>query len=94
MDLQNRTKFTKSIQELFGVSEPSDSLLNYDVDIHGLGKWKSWVHSVPNVEIEPNQIGLPDLIVPTVDTIRHIQLIRMLISILLLPSSTSIHINC
>ncbi len=42
--------------------------------------WRSWAERVPAVEIETHQVASPDVVIPTVDTMRHGELIATLLS--------------
>ncbi len=40
------------------------------------GEWRSWQEQVPQIEIETHRVAAPDLVIPTLDTVRHEQLMR------------------
>ena len=46
------------------------SLLDYDLQINN-GEWTAWQSKVPVIEIEPHAVTASDVVVPTVDTVRH-----------------------
>ncbi|KAJ3554185.1 hypothetical protein NM688_g3240 [Phlebia brevispora] len=46
------------------------SLLDYDVQVN-TGEWSAWQARVPTVELEAHSITASDVVVPTMDTIRH-----------------------
>ncbi|GJE87844.1 dynein heavy chain protein 1 [Phanerochaete sordida] len=46
------------------------SLLDYDVQVNN-GEWVSWQTRVPQIEIEPQAVTASDVVVPTIDTVRH-----------------------
>ena len=46
------------------------SLIDFDVQI-GTGDWSAWASKVPQIEIEPHTVTASDVVVPTVDTVRH-----------------------
>lgn len=50
--------------------QPGASLLDYDVQV-ATGDWVGWQSKVPVIEIEPQAVTASDVVVPTVDTIRH-----------------------
>lgn len=50
--------------------QPGLSLLDYDVQVT-TGDWVGWQSKVPVIEIEPQAVTSSDVVVPTVDTIRH-----------------------
>ena len=35
------------------------------------GEWSHWVNKVPKIEVETHKVGSPDIVVPTLDTVRH-----------------------
>lgn len=35
------------------------------------GEWVPWQSKVPQVEVETHKVAAPDVVVPTVDTVRH-----------------------
>eukprot|EP01117_Protostelium_nocturnum_P006264 TRINITY_DN2259_c0_g1_i6.p1 TRINITY_DN2259_c0_g1~~TRINITY_DN2259_c0_g1_i6.p1 ORF type:complete len:4259 (-),score=1954.67 TRINITY_DN2259_c0_g1_i6:110-12886(-) len=48
----------------------SFNLLEYGVDLEN-GEWNLWKNKVPAVEIETHKVSSPDVVIPTVDTVRH-----------------------
>jgi dynein heavy chain 1 len=46
------------------------SLLDYGIEVEN-GEWFLWKSKVPSVEIETHKVTSPDVVIPTVDTIRH-----------------------
>ncbi|KAH7104763.1 dynein heavy chain [Auriculariales sp. MPI-PUGE-AT-0066] len=49
---------------------PGSSLLDYDVHVSS-GEWISWQTRVPVIEIESHAVTASDVVVPTIDTVRH-----------------------
>jgi dynein heavy chain 1, cytosolic len=49
---------------------PGSSLIDYDVAI-GSADWVSWANSVPAIEIETHAVSSADVVIPTMDTVRH-----------------------
>lgn len=49
---------------------PGSSLIDYDVQV-ATGEWISWSSRVPVIEIEAHAVTASDVVVPTVDTVRH-----------------------
>ncbi|OCH92714.1 dynein heavy chain protein 1 [Obba rivulosa] len=49
---------------------PGGTLLDYDVQV-GTGDWTAWQSKVPVIEIEAHSVNASDVVVPTVDTVRH-----------------------
>ena len=35
------------------------------------GEWSQWLNKVPKIEVETHNVGSPDIVVPTLDTVRH-----------------------
>lgn len=35
------------------------------------GEWQSWQGKVPQIEVETHKVACPDVVVPTLDTVRH-----------------------
>ena len=42
---------------------------NFQVSIQG--EWVPWQSKVPNIEVETHKVAAPDVVIPTVDTVRH-----------------------
>lgn len=40
------------------------------------GEWTSWQNRVPKIEVETHKVGSPDVVVPTLDTVRHESLLN------------------
>ena len=49
---------------------PGGSLIDYDVDVASTS-WESWQSRVPTVEVETHAITASDVVIPTIDTVRH-----------------------
>jgi len=49
---------------------PGGSLIDYDVDVAS-AQWASWQSRVPTVEVETHAITSSDVVIPTIDTVRH-----------------------
>ncbi|KAI0047641.1 dynein heavy chain protein 1 [Auriscalpium vulgare] len=49
---------------------PGNSLIDYDVQVAS-GEWTAWASKVPTIEIEPHAVTASDVVVPTMDTVRH-----------------------
>ena len=43
------------------------------------GAWLPWSSSVPKASIDESQVASPDVVVPTVDTVRHVEIVRGLL---------------
>jgi dynein heavy chain 1 len=51
-------------------ASPGSSVIDYDVQISS-GEWVSWTTKVPTIEIETHTVAEADVVIPTVDTVRH-----------------------
>lgn len=40
------------------------------------GEWSPWASKVPKIEVETHKVGNPDVVVPTLDTVRHESLLN------------------
>ncbi|BGP13270.1 hypothetical protein JCM10213_004960 [Rhodosporidiobolus nylandii] len=49
---------------------PGGSLIDFDVQV-STGDWISWQNSVPTIEIDTQAVLSPDVVIPTMDTARH-----------------------
>jgi dynein heavy chain 1 len=85
MDSINRSKLCDvAVQALenripFPVSSPSSSpdntLLEYEVNVDD-GEWRQWSRSIPQLDLESHRVLSTDVVVTTVDTIRHVEVLR------------------
>ncbi|MBN3298743.1 DYHC1 protein, partial [Amia calva] len=50
-------------------SAPNVPIIDYEVSISG--EWQSWQGKVPQIEVETHKVAAPDVVVPTLDTVRH-----------------------
>ena len=75
--LSDRQAFGTEIIAHFPVSiflRPDRNVLDYNVRLPD-SKWQLWEDSVPTMTIEPESISATTLVVPTVDTLRHEELL-------------------
>jgi dynein heavy chain 1 len=49
---------------------PGSSLIDYDVQVSN-SEWVAWQSRVPVIDIDPQSVTAADTVVPTVDTVRH-----------------------
>ncbi|KIR72005.1 dynein heavy chain 1, cytosolic [Cryptococcus deuterogattii CA1014] len=49
---------------------PDASLIDYDVDVSS-AVWVAWQSRVPTIEVETHAITSADVVIPTIDTLRH-----------------------
>ncbi|XP_070608209.1 cytoplasmic dynein 1 heavy chain 1 isoform X1 [Erythrolamprus reginae] len=50
-------------------SAPNIPIIDYEVSI--TGEWVPWQSKVPQIEVETHKVAAPDVVVPTLDTVRH-----------------------
>ncbi|MBP5693965.1 MAG: AAA family ATPase, partial [Bacilli bacterium] len=74
LSLGNRTEFSNKLKNLTSEidfpNEPMFAMIDYEVKI-GENTWQPWKQKVPNTEIETTKVSDADLVIPTVDTVRH-----------------------
>ncbi|KAJ1568194.1 Cytoplasmic dynein 1 heavy chain 1, partial [Cladochytrium tenue] len=70
--LDFRAKLGEFMRTATSIDMPVDafSVIDYDVGITD-GDWIAWHTKVPTVEIEAHNVAAADVVVPTVDTLRH-----------------------
>ncbi|EPQ28904.1 uncharacterized protein PFL1_03705 [Pseudozyma flocculosa PF-1] len=50
---------------------PGSSLIDFDVTPGQGAEWSPWLDKVPTIEIETSAVSSADVVIPTVDTVRH-----------------------
>ena len=81
LNLQHREAFARWIGGMTSasVAQPSTiaerSLLDYEVHVSD-GEWAALESKVPSIEIETHRIMASDVLIPTIDTVRHEQLLH------------------
>ncbi|KAI9017153.1 dynein heavy chain [Gaertneriomyces semiglobifer] len=70
--LETRRKLGQFLHGSLAIDFPPDdrSVIDFDVDV-ATGAWVDWVARVPTVEIETHNVGAADVVIPTLDTLRH-----------------------
>ncbi|KAJ3071427.1 hypothetical protein HDU98_005356 [Podochytrium sp. JEL0797] len=70
--LELRSKMGEFLRSLTSIEMPTQntSLIDFDVNIN-TGDWVPWHNRVPTIEIESHNVSSADVVIPTVDTIRH-----------------------
>lgn len=58
---------------------PGTFHLDYDISIPD-AEWLDWSRSVNHFELDPHQLEMPNIVVPTIDTVRHERLIYSLLN--------------
>lgn len=67
---QDLGEFIRSITTIaLPPANPTYSLIDYEITLNG--EWSLWQNKVPQIEIETHKVASPDVVVPTVDTVRH-----------------------
>lgn len=71
--LRKREEFSKEIHKFASVPLPNPEgppLLDYEVSIE-TQEWTLWKNKVPHIDIDPNKVTEADVVITTVDTLRH-----------------------
>lgn len=77
MSLADRLQFCEEISRLIpsSVSVPSSNpLIDYEVRVDSQ-EWELWSDRIEQIEIEPHKIVAPDMVIDTVDTARHTDIV-------------------
>ncbi|CAB0033630.1 unnamed protein product [Trichogramma brassicae] len=70
--LKTRSDFGDFIRSITTIHLPAQAnipIVDYKVDI--TGEWQPWSNKVPQIEVETHKVACPDVVVPTLDTVRH-----------------------
>lgn len=73
MNLFTRTQFANKLNEFTGVPMPSTTqypMIDFEVRLEDQ-EWHLWKKKVPQIEIEPSKVIEADVVITTVDTTRH-----------------------
>jgi dynein heavy chain 1 len=71
-----RARLAQFLQENSRIQLPADlqrsdiSIIDFDLDLAS-GKWLSWQDRVPTIEIETHAVSASEVVIPTIDTVRH-----------------------
>ncbi|PLW56951.1 hypothetical protein PCANC_02857 [Puccinia coronata f. sp. avenae] len=73
--LETRTRMGDFLRDHSGLDMPplgglEVSLIDYDVQVAS-GDWEPWKNSVPVVDIDTHQVTSSEVVIPTLDTVRH-----------------------
>lgn len=60
-----------SIQFFFNLLMGSFKQFNCILQVNISGEWSPWSAKVPQIEVETHKVAAPDVVVPTLDTVRH-----------------------
>ncbi|XP_022096690.1 cytoplasmic dynein 1 heavy chain 1-like isoform X2 [Acanthaster planci] len=61
--------FIRSITTIPLPPASQQAIIDYEVSI--TGDWSPWQNKVPQIEVETHKVASPDVVVPTLDTVRH-----------------------
>ncbi|XP_052769398.1 cytoplasmic dynein 1 heavy chain 1-like isoform X2 [Mya arenaria] len=50
---------------------PKNNMRIIDYEVLITGEWSPWQNKVPQVEVETHKVASPDVVIPTIDTVRH-----------------------
>lgn len=71
--LKVRSDLGDFIRSITTVPLPNSSsgapIIDYEVNMSG--EWVPWSNKVPVIEVETHKVAAPDVVVPTLDTVRH-----------------------
>lgn len=59
---------------------PNDQLPIIDFEVTITGEWNPWLSKVPKMEVETHRVGASDIVIPTMDTVRHELLLNIWLS--------------
>ena len=83
LNLGDRTKFSEKLKEFTSDIEfPNESdfqMIDYYINM-GENQWKTWKSKVPNTDIASEKVSDADVVIPTVDTVRHQEILKSWIS--------------
>jgi len=76
MNYENRKALSAYVCKSTTIEIPSfngddESLLDYTVSLRNDSKWEKWSEQVPAVVLESRQVLSTNIVIPTIDTIRH-----------------------
>ncbi|GBG31493.1 Dynein heavy chain, cytoplasmic [Hondaea fermentalgiana] len=78
MDFEARKQLAAAVGARTTVDLPTSDpgeLWAFEVNVED-GGWRAWQDSVPKMEIDPHRVMDTDLVIPTVDTVRHAQVLH------------------
>lgn len=76
---EQRAELAKWAAARLGVEVPPGDVMDFDVSPFS-GQWMPWQDSVDEVDLEPRAIVEPNLVIPTIDTVRLEQLLLRLVT--------------
>ncbi|XP_077971534.1 cytoplasmic dynein 1 heavy chain 1-like isoform X1 [Styela clava] len=70
--LKLREEMGQFIRRSTSVTLPAQQNMGIiDFEVTMQGQWVPWVNKVPQIEVETHKVAAPDVVVPTLDTVRH-----------------------
>jgi len=69
--MKSRVQMGEFIRSVTTIPLPSSVIPIIDNEVSIQGEWSQWVSKVPKIEVETHKVGSPDIVVPTLDTVRH-----------------------
>lgn len=61
--------FIRSVTTIPLPNNTGAPIIDYEVNMKG--DWVPWSNKVPSIEVETHKVAAPDVVVPTLDTVRH-----------------------
>ncbi len=76
LSLNDRTTLGESMKSMCDIVMPKNNtpLLDVEVDVSN-GEWRLWKESVPQLDIEIHKVTSTDVVINTVDTVRHTEVL-------------------
>ncbi|KAK7504322.1 hypothetical protein BaRGS_00004626, partial [Batillaria attramentaria] len=69
--LKVRQELGDFLRGITTVPLPPSNALVIDYEVSPAGEWQPWQAKVPKVEVETHKVAAADLVIPTIDTVRH-----------------------
>lgn len=69
--LKVRSDLGDFIRKVTTIPLPSNTNPIIDFEVNMSGEWVPWSNKVPVIEVETHKVAAPDVVVPTLDTVRH-----------------------
>lgn len=66
--------FIRSVSTIPMPPQTNVPVIDFEVNLQG--EWVPWQARVPQIEVETHRVAAPDLVIPTVDTVRHEHLLN------------------
>eukprot|EP00761_Pharyngomonas_kirbyi_P012437 gb/GECH01012464.1/.p1 GENE.gb/GECH01012464.1/~~gb/GECH01012464.1/.p1 ORF type:complete len:4713 (+),score=1227.40 gb/GECH01012464.1/:1-14139(+) len=79
MNIKDRVELGRFISSISTISMPDGELINYQVNIE-TGEWLPWSDSVPTIEVETQKCESVNEVIPTIDTVRHVEVLKSWLS--------------